>query len=198
LVETPGRDHLAEVAPNWQEIADTWLEFATGVRPARRAERTLATLLFTDIVNSAASAALAGDRQWRRVLDQHDRIAWKLAGSHGGAIVKSTGDGILARFETPTAAVQFGREFHHALHDVDLTIRCGLHCGEIELRNNGEISGTAVNLAHRVMEAADGGRILVSSTVRELLLGGTDQFEDRGEHELKGFDQPWRLFEVTT
>jgi class 3 adenylate cyclase len=198
LVEVTGGDHLAEVAPNWERIADTWIEFTTGNRPVRRAERRLATLLFTDIVNSTASAAMAGDGQWRRVLDGHDQIAWKLAERHGGAIVKSTGDGILARFETPSAGVQFGSDFRQALHDVDLTIRCGLHSGEIELRDNGDISGTAVNLACRVMEAADNGSIFVSSTVRELVLGGADQFEDRGEHMLKGFDHAWRLYELVS
>jgi pimeloyl-ACP methyl ester carboxylesterase len=198
LVEVTGADHLAEVAPNWEQIADTWIEFATGHRPVRCAQRRLATIVFTDIVHSTSRAAMVGDGQWRRVLDRHDQIAWKLADGHGGAIVKTTGDGILARFDTPSAGVQFGSDLRQALHDVDLTIRCGLHSGEIELRDNGDVSGTAVNLAARVMDAAADGSIFVSSTVRELLLGGADKFEARGEHVLKGFEHAWRLYELVS
>ena len=181
-----------KIAPNWQQIADTWIEFATGDRPTRRAERRLATLVFTDIVNSTGNAAIAGDERWHRVLDRHDEIAWGLAERHGGAIVTSTGDGILARFDAPSVGVQFAIDFRRAMQDLDLTIRCGLHSGEIEVRENSDISGSAVNLASRIMDAADNGRIFVSSTVRELLLGGAQEFDDRGPHDLKGFDQPWR------
>ena len=117
-IEVAGSDHLAEVAPNWQEIADTWLEFATGERPTRHAERRLATVLFTDIVRSTASAVEAGDEAWRHVLDRHDRVAWELIDEHHGAIVKSTGDGILARFDSPSDGVEFGRRFRDAMRDV--------------------------------------------------------------------------------
>jgi class 3 adenylate cyclase len=197
LVEVPGDDHLAETAPNWQEIADVWLEFATGSRPVRRTERCAAAVLFTDIVDSTARTALIGDEAWRSLLDSHDRIAWETADRHGGVIVKSTGDGLVARFEAPSRALEFATEFRHALEGLGLEIRCGLHAGEIELRDNGDITGAAVNLAARVEQAAENGSILVSSTVREMLLGADFGFSDRGEHLLKGFDTPWRLFALT-
>jgi class 3 adenylate cyclase len=127
-------------------------------------------------------------------LDSHDRIAWEIIDRHRGTIVKSTGDGVLARFEAPSQALEFSVEFRRALAELGIQIRCGLHTGEVEIRENGDLTGTAVNLAARVEHAADNGTILVSSTVRDLLLGGQARFSDRGEHHLQGFDQPWRLY----
>ena len=132
-------------------------------RLARR-RAAFQTVVFTDIVASTRRAASAGDDAWRQVLDRHDRIAWHAADRHGGTIVKSTGDGLLARFDAPTDALRFADDLRSALLDVDLPLRCGLHTGEIELRDN-YIAGTAVNLAARVEQAADDGAIWVSSTV---------------------------------
>jgi class 3 adenylate cyclase len=149
------------------------------------------------IVGSTSRAAAVGDGQWRRLLDSHDRIAWELIDRHRGTIVKSTGDGVLARFDAPSHALEFSLEFRRALAELGIQIRCGLHTGEVEIRENGDIVGTAVNLAARVEQAADDGTILVSSTVRDLLLGGQPHFSDRGEYCLQGFDQPWHLFALT-
>jgi class 3 adenylate cyclase len=197
FVEIPGDDHFVEPTPRWQEIADTWLEFVTGSRPSRQTERRVMTVVFTDIVNSTSRTATTGDGQWRRLLDSHDRIAWEIVDRHRGTIVKSTGDGVLARFDAPSHAIEFSVDFRRELADLGIQIRCGLHTGEVEMRENGDITGTAVNLAARVEQAADDGIILVSSTVRDLLLGGPTHFSDRGEHSLKGFDQPWHLFALT-
>jgi class 3 adenylate cyclase len=138
-----------------------------------------------------------GDGEWRRLLDSHDRMAWELIDRHRGTIVKSTGDGVLARFDAPSRALEFSLDLRRTLAELGLVIRCGLHTGEVEIRDNGDIAGTAVNLAARVEQAADDGTILVWSTFRELLLGGHTQFSDRGEYRLQGFDQPWHLFALT-
>ncbi len=197
FVEIPGDDHFVEPTPHWQEFTDTWLEFVTGSRPLRQTERRVMTVVFTDIVDSTVRTAAVGDGQWRRLLDSHDRTAWELIDRHRGTIVKSTGDGLLARFDAPSHALEFSLEFRRALAELGIEIRCGLHTGEVEIRENGDIVGTAVNLAARVEQAADDGSILVSSTVRDLLLGGQPHFSDRGEFRLKGFDQPWHLFALT-
>jgi class 3 adenylate cyclase len=197
LVEIPGSDHMAEVTPHWQPLTDAWLEFVTGARPARRTERRVATVVFTDIVDSTARTAMSGDGSWSDLLESHDRLAWAAAEAHRGTIVKSTGDGLLARFDAPSEALEFSLDFRRALTQVDLQIRCGVHTGEIELRDNGDITGVAVNLAARVEHAADDGTIVVSSTVKDMLLGGDICFDDFGEHILKGFDRPWHLYTLT-
>jgi class 3 adenylate cyclase len=104
---------------------------------------------------------------------------------------------VLARFDAPSQALEFSVDFRRAVAELGIQIRCGLHTGEVEIRENGDIVGTAVNLAARVEHAADDGTIFVSSTVRDLVLGGPTHFSDRGEHSLQGFDQPWRLFSLT-
>ena len=107
FVEIPGDDHLVETTPHWQEFTDTWLEFVTGSRPLRQTERRVMTVIFTDIVDSTVQTAAVGDGQWRRLLDSHDRLAWELIDRHRGTIVKSTGDGVLARFDAPSHALEF-------------------------------------------------------------------------------------------
>jgi hypothetical protein len=143
-VEVPGDDHFAEPTPNWQQITDTWLEFVTGSQPRRHTERRVMTIVFTDIVDSTARTAAAGDASWRRTLDSHDRNAWELIDRHQGTIVKSTGDGVLARFDAPSHALGFAVDFRRALTELGIEIRCGLHTGEVEMRENGDITGTAV------------------------------------------------------
>ena len=196
LVEVPGKDHVLEVSPYSQHSTDIWLEFVTGSRPTRLAERRVVTVLFTDIVGSTARTAALGDHRWRSKLDEHDRIARALADRHRATIVKSTGDGLLAHFDAPSQALGYAVDLRRALTELDLRIRCGVHTGEVELRDGGDISGTAVNLAARVEQAAGDGEILVSSTVRDIMLGSDLRFADAGEHLLKGFDGQWRLFAV--
>ncbi len=198
FVELPGADHFGLANPNWRTTVDIHLEFICGSVSAPRAERRLATVVFTDIVGSTARTAHRGDEEWRRTLDSHDRIAWAVANRHRGALVKNTGDGILLRFDAPSPALEFARDFRREVTGIGLPIRCGLHFGEIEVRENGDITGVAVNLAARVQQCAADDEIYVSSTVRDLMLGSGVTFDDRGEHSLKGFDTPWRLYALTS
>ncbi len=196
--EFPGEDHLFWIMPNWRELMDCWIEFVTGRAPNVRSERRFATVLFTDIVNSTASSAAVGDTAWRETLDRHDRIAWQAADRHAGTLVKNTGDGLLMTFTTPSQAVECAAELVRELGRVGLSLRAGLHAGEIAVREDGDVTGLAVNLAARVQQAAAGGATWVSSTVHDLLLGGEWSFTERGEHELKGIDGAWRLYELAT
>jgi class 3 adenylate cyclase/DNA-binding SARP family transcriptional activator/pimeloyl-ACP methyl ester carboxylesterase len=198
LAEFDMGDHFLVSSEHWAPEQDVFLEFLTGSRPPRRVERQFATVVFTDIVGSTARGMSAGDEGWCDLLDSHDRIAWETADRHLGTIVKSTGDGLLARFASPSQAVDFCTALRGALIGIGLRIRCGVHTGEIELRQSGDIAGTAVNLAARVEEAAGDGEVFVSSTVRDILLGGETRFEDRGEHALKGFDGSWRVYALVT
>jgi pimeloyl-ACP methyl ester carboxylesterase len=194
FVEIPGDDHFAEAVPNWQQMADEWLAFVTGARPSHETDRRVMTIVFTDIVDSTVRTASSGDGHWRRMLDSHDQIVWEATDRHRGTIVVTTGDGVLARFEAPSQGLEFCVDLRRALGELGIDIRCGVHTGEVEIRENGDISGMAVNLAARVERAADTDAIFVTSTVRDLLLGGRMCFSDRGEHALKGFDEPWHLY----
>jgi len=195
-VQFAGEDHFCWVMPNWREWLDSWIEFVTGHAPAARSERRFATVLFTDIVDSTARSAEVGDTAWRDMLDRHDRIAWQAAGRHDGNLVKNTGDGLLMTFPAPSHAVACAQELVRELGRVGLRVRAGLHAGEIVLREDGDVSGLAVNLAARVQQAAPGGTTWVSSTVRDLVLGGEWAFTERGEHTLKGIEGAWRLYEL--
>jgi class 3 adenylate cyclase/pimeloyl-ACP methyl ester carboxylesterase len=196
-VEFAGQDHFCWIMPNWRELMDCWIEFVTGVAPAAHAERKFATVLFTDIVGSTAQSARVGDATWRGMLESHDRIAWKIVGQRRGKLVKNTGDGLLVTFDSPSEAVAATSTLTQELGGVGLTIRAGLHAGEVEVREDGDVVGLAVNLAARVQQAARDNSTYVSSTVRDLLLGGDWSFEDRGEHTLKGIDGAWRLYQLT-
>lgn len=191
-------DHFFWLGEDWLDVALPIAEFLLGAEVSTPTERRFASVLFTDIVGSTAATAAAGDAEWRAVLDQHDHHAWRLADVHRGSIVKSTGDGLLARFDSPHDAIAFATEFRDRVGEAGLDIRGGVHMGEIEIRQNRDITGVAVNLAARVEQAASDGAIFVSSTVRDMMLGGSVAFDDRGEHELKGIDGRWRLYEVAS
>jgi class 3 adenylate cyclase/pimeloyl-ACP methyl ester carboxylesterase len=196
FVECSGEDHFCWIMPNWREVMDCWLEFVTGAAPVAPSQRRFATVLFTDIVGSTTQAASAGDAAWRTTMEAHDRVAWQAVGAHGGKLVKNTGDGLLLTFESPSAAIACAVDLRRELAAIGLTIRAGVHAGEIEVREDGDVAGLAVNLAARVEQAATAGSTYVSSTVRDLLLGGDQSFEDRGEHTLKGIAGAWRLYEL--
>jgi class 3 adenylate cyclase/pimeloyl-ACP methyl ester carboxylesterase len=197
-VEFPGEDHFCWVMPTWREINDCWLEFVTGSAPAVRSELRFATVLFTDIVDSTARSAEVGDTAWRDMLDRHDRIAWQAIERHDGKLVKNTGDGLLMTFTSPSQAVGCATHLVRELGRVGLSVRAGLHAGEIVVREDGDVTGLAVNIAARVQQAASGGATWASSTVRDLLLGGDWSFAERGEHILKGVDGAWRLYAVAS
>jgi class 3 adenylate cyclase len=195
-VEVSGEDHFAWIMPSWRELDDILIEFATGTAVARASTRRFATVLFTDIVGSTRQSAERGDAAWRAILDSHDRIARGLIDEHGGRVVKSTGDGLLVTFDAPSQGVACSVSLRDRLAGIGVEIRAGVHAGEIELHDDGDVSGIAVNLAARVEQRAGDGEIWASSTVRDLMLGGSTAFSDAGEHELKGIDGSWRLFSI--
>lgn len=195
-VEFPGDDHFPWLMDNWREMCDVFVEFLTGTKPVPRVTRRFATVLFTDIVGSTQRSAQLGDAAWRSVLEQHDRITRELIEAHGGRTVKSTGDGLLAVFDVPSQGVDCALAMCRDLAAIDVPIRAGVHAGEIEVHDDGDVSGIAVNLAARVEQSAADGELWVSSTVRDMMLGGAAGFDDRGEHELKGIDGTWKLFAV--
>jgi pimeloyl-ACP methyl ester carboxylesterase len=197
LVEVDNDDHFWWLSPSWKEFTDAYIEFTTGSPPSDGSTRKFGAVLFTDIVGSTSAAAAAGDDDWHVVLDSHARICDRAITGEGGRLVKSTGDGVLAMFDSPSAAVEAARRLRADLEPIGIEIRGGIHAGEVEIHDDGDISGLAVNLAARVEQAAPDGEIYVSSTVRDLLLGGSHRFEDRGDHDLKGIDGRWTLCRVT-
>jgi class 3 adenylate cyclase len=196
--EIAGEDHYLWVMPSWRATADCIIEFVTGTASAPVTARRFAAVLFTDIVESTSRSAAMGDTTWHAVIDSHDRIARGLIDEHGGRVVKSTGDGLLAVFDVPSLVVACGAVLCESVRGIELTIRAGVHAGEIEVHDDGDISGIAVNLAARVEQCAADGECWVSSTVRDMMLGGAAQFADRGEHTLKGIEGTWRLFAVAS
>jgi len=194
MVELPGSDGpLYWDHPD--EALDAIEEFLTGVTPATTTDRVLATVLYTDIVDSTRLLAEMGDARWRRVLDTHDDMAGRLISENGGRLVKSTGDGVLATFDGPGRGIRFATGFRHHLQTITLTIRSGIHTGEVEMRGE-DVGGMAVHLAARIMSKADAGEILVSRTVKDLVVGSDLAFEDRGIHHLKGIEGEWQLMAV--
>ena len=189
-------NHFMWLGDQWEEVCSAIVEFFTGAPIVAATERRFGSVVFTDLVDSTAATAAVGDHAWSKTLQKHDAIAWRLADEHNGTIIKSTGDGLLVLFNLPHEAIAFCDEFRSTVAAEGLHIRAGIHCGEVELRPNGDITGFAVNLAARVEQAADDGAVWVSSTVRDMLMGGSCQFAGRGEHTLKGFDEPWRLYEL--
>lgn len=170
-------------------------EFVTGYRERSAAEfeRVLATVLFTDIVDSTRNAAGLGDLRWRRLLDDHDQLAQQIVGKHRGSLVKSTGDGILATFDGPGRAVRCALAFGSASRQIGLPLRAGLHTGEIEIRGQ-DIGGIAVHAAARVMGQSGSNEVLVSRVVTDLVAGAGLKFAERGSFELKGLPGKWDLF----
>lgn len=167
--------------------------FLTGMRSAPDHDRVLATVLFTDIVSSTRRATEVGDARWHDILDMHDRIAADEVSRFRGRVIKNTGDGILATFDGPARAIRCAASIGEAVRSLGLEIRAGLHAGEVELRGD-DIGGIAVHIAARVMGHAGPEEILVSDTVKDLVIGSGIDFLDRGEHELRGLDSRRRLF----
>jgi class 3 adenylate cyclase len=167
-----------------------------GQRRRDPADRMLVTVLFTDIVGSTERAREVGDRRWRELLDEHDRLARELVQREGGRLVKSTGDGILAIFDGPGRAIRCAATLREALRPQGLDIRAGLHTGEVELRGD-DVGGIAVHIGARIAGVAAPGEVLVSRTVRDLVAGSGIALEGRGTHALKGVGDDWPLFAVS-
>jgi class 3 adenylate cyclase len=196
LVELPGMDGIL-VTEHAGEILDRIEEFLGRIPGGSVPDRVLATVLFTDIVNSTDRAAAMGDRRWKAVLETHDEIARDRITRFQGRFIESTGDGILATFDRPGRAIHAARAIQESIRALGIDIRAGLHAGEIELREGGHrVGGIAVHIANRVTAIAVAGEVLVSSTVKDLVVGSGVEFTDRGAHELKGVPGSWRLFAV--
>jgi class 3 adenylate cyclase len=169
--------------------------FLTGERHGPSPDRILSTVLFTDIVSSTQRLAELGDARWANLLAQHDDLARREIERHRGRYIDSTGDGLLATFDGPARAVRCAQALGAAVGELGLQIRAGCHTGEIELAGD-RIRGLAVHIGARVGALARAGEILVSSTVKDLTAGSGLQFEDAGEHELKGVPDQWQLYRV--
>jgi class 3 adenylate cyclase len=192
FVEVPGVDYglaVGDVDPVIDEVE----AFVTGARPAHDVNRVLATVLFTDIVDSTARASKLGDRSWRELLDEHEEIAREEVRAFGGVIADFTGDGLVATFDGPARAVRCALALRSRVHMLGVEIRSGLHTGEIE-RRGGDVAGIAVHTAARVMALAGADEVLVSRTVRDLVAGSGLRFHDHGAHELKGVPDVWQIF----
>jgi class 3 adenylate cyclase len=192
-VELEGADSLAWSRPG-DDLLEEIEEFLTG-RRSGNAERVLASVLFTDIVDSTAQASGLGDAAWRSLLDAHDALVRSELNRFGGREVNTTGDGFVSAFDSPTQAVRCAEAIVAAAATLGLALRAGVHTGECERRGN-DLAGLTVHIAARVAATADSGRVLVSRTVRDLVSGSELRFADRGEHALKGVPEQWQLFEL--
>jgi class 3 adenylate cyclase len=194
MVELEGQDHWPFVG-DVEAIVGEIEQFLTGTRAAHGSDRVLATVLFTDIVGSTERAAELGDGGWRGLLQRHDELVRRQLSLHGGEEVKRTGDGFLATFDRPARAVVCASAIVSDVADLGISLRAGLHTGECE-RIGDDVGGLAVHIGARIGALANPGEVLVSGTVRDLLLGSDIKFLDRGVHALKGVPETWRVFAV--
>lgn len=195
FVELNGEDHLLW-AGDVDRIVDEMEEFLTGFRSGVEPDRVLATVMFTDIVDSTKRAAELGDRAWRSLLDRHDRLVRSEIVRHRGREVKTLGDGFMATFDGPARAVRCAKAIVDTMPSLDLAARSGVHTGEVEFADR-DLRGIAVHVAARISALATGGEVLVSSTVRDLVAGSNLRFADRGFRSLKGLEEEVRVFSVT-
>jgi class 3 adenylate cyclase len=193
-VELDGIDNMFS-AGNTEDLLAEIQQFLTGTRPEPEPDRMLATVLFTDIVDSTGRAAAMGDRDWRTLLDRHDELLREALARHRGREVKRTGDGFLATFDGPARGIRCAASVTETLGSLGIQVRAGLHTGECEVMGD-DLAGLAVHIAARVMDQAGAGEVMVSSTVKDLVVGSGIDFHDRGERELRGVPGEWRLFAV--
>jgi class 3 adenylate cyclase/alpha-beta hydrolase superfamily lysophospholipase len=195
FVELTGPD-FGFNADNPAAIAGEIAEFLTGERPVE-IERILATVLFSDIADSTATAASLGDRRWRSLLDAHDRAVREQLRRFHGQEINTTGDGFIASFDGPARAIRCAEAILEATRALGIEVRAALHTGECDIRGQ-DLGGLAVHIAARVADRACPGEVTVSGTVKDLVAGSGIEFSDRGDHELKGVPGTWRLFAVST
>ena len=195
-VELPGRNMYHFVEP-WRDSFQEIAEFLTGEQAEVADDRVLATVLFTDIVDSTRRAAEMGDRDWHALLDAHDAVVRAQLVRFRGREVNTSGDGFLAMFDGPQRAIRCAMAIRDAVQALGIEVRAGLHTGECEVRGD-DIGGIAVHIGARVSALAGPNEVLVSSTLRDLVIGSGLEFEDRGAHELKGVPGEWRLSAVAS
>ena len=194
-VELPGRNVYHFVEP-WRDSFQEIAAFLTGEQADVADDRVLATVLFTDIVDSTRRAAEMGDRDWHALLDAHDAVVRSQLARFRGREVNTSGDGFLAMFDGPQRAIRCAMAIRDAVQSLGIEVRAGLHTGECEVRGD-DIGGIAVHIGARVSALAGPNDVLVSSTLRDLVIGSGLEFEDHGAHTLKGVPGEWKLFRVT-
>lgn len=194
LVVLPGMDHIPFYGDG-DGYAEEIEEFLTGARHAPPSDRILTTVMFTDIVASTERAAALGDARWRELLGRHDELMRAEIERHRGREVKTMGDGFLATFDGPARGIRCAQAIADRVRDLDIALRAGLHTGECEVIGE-DIGGMAVNIGARIGALAGAGEVVVSSTVKDLVVGSGISFGDRGTQELKGVPGKWRLFAV--
>ena len=201
LVELDGPDHVHYVGDNAMQIADLVADFAarpgTEARSTTASRRMLATILFTDIVDSTSRASELGDKGWRELLEAHDATVRREVARFRGSEVKSLGDGFLILFDGPARAIHCAQAITEAMAPLGIKVRAGLHTGEVE-RTASDVLGIAVHLAARIMDTASASEVVISRTVKDLVAGSGIVFADAGEHSLKGIEESWQLFKVRT
>jgi len=194
FVRFPGRDHLPFIG-DADAIVDEVERFVTGRRPLRETDKVLATILFTDIVDSTRRQAELGDRGWKELVERHHAIVRDLLHEYLGEEQDTAGDGFYVRFDGPARAIRCAQDIVESILPLGIEVRAGLHTGECEIVD-GKCSGLSVSIGARVMAKAGASEVLVSRTVRDLTAGSGLSFEDAGEHELKGVPDRWRLYRV--
>ena len=195
FVELEGGDNMFSLGDS-EALLGELEEHLTGVRHEHEPDRMLATVLFTDICDSTSRAAELGDRGWRSLLERHDALFRHALERHRGREVKRTGDGFLATFDGPARAIRCAASVAEAMNSLGIQVRAGLHTGELEVMD-GDLGGLAVHIAARVMNRAAPSEVLVSGTVKDLVVGSGIEFDDRGAHELRGVPGEWRLYAVS-
>jgi class 3 adenylate cyclase/pimeloyl-ACP methyl ester carboxylesterase len=195
-VELPGRNLYHFVEP-WRDSFQEIAEFLTGEQAEVADDRVLATVLFTDIVDSTRRAAEIGDRDWHALLDAHDAVVRAQLARFRGREVNTSGDGFLAMFDGPQRAIRCAMAIRDAVRALGIEVRAGLHTGECEVRGD-DIGGIGVHIGARVSALAGPNDVLVSSTLRDLVIGSGLEFEERGSYELKGVPGEWHLFAVAS
>jgi class 3 adenylate cyclase/pimeloyl-ACP methyl ester carboxylesterase len=196
-VELPGRNMYHLVEPYWRPSFQEIAKFVTGHQAEVTDDRVLATVLFTGIVDSTRRAAEMGDRDWHALLDAHDAIVRVQLNNFRGREVNTSGDGFLAMFDGPQRAIRCAMAIRGAVHALGIEVRAGLHIGECEVRGD-DIGGIGVHIGARVSALAGANDVLVSSTLRDLVIGSGLEFEDRGAHQLKGVPGEWHLLAVAS
>jgi class 3 adenylate cyclase len=196
LVELPGDDHTPW-AGDTDGLLDEIEEFLTGIRHGPEPDRVLATVLFTDIVGSTKRAAELGDRDWRELLAQHHTIVRRQLARFRGREVDTTGDGFLATFDGPGRAIRCAVMIRREIRSLGIDVRAGLHSGECQIDGR-NVSGIAVHIGSRVATLAKPGEVLVSGTVKDLVVSSGIAFADRGVHALRGVPGKWHIFSVAS